>query len=435
MFKKRNSDTEKNGMENSVMPLDDDSEQIEQQLIKSAEKVKRKRKRRLKRRIKQIFTAVLSVILTLTAVCFVLRIDITRLPQQLKMMRRMNRIDTIVSDKYIEDYDADEAADLAAQGYITALDDDYAMFYNEDGFEDKKKYNDGERFGIGVSISKNPDNGYATIISVESEGTAKKAGIKVGDIILECNGLSGKDKELSELSESIVGEKGKENELKLKRGEKTFDITVKCDDYVTDSATYDVIDDYGIIKISTFNDTTYKQFMQCVKSLKKLYVKGYIIDLRNNLGGMVDSCTDILDELVPKGDLVRVQYKDGDIKVMAESDDKYDDTPLCVLMNGQSASSSEIMASCIRDFNRGAIIGEKSLGKGIIQTTYPLPGNSAVKITTAKVINKDGESYHKKGIEPDIKVELTEEQQKRFCFLGNDDPCLKAAVNYLASIE
>ena len=434
MFGKKDSDIEQKNSEVSINGADYDSNKIEEMLKSSAHKVKHKQKMRLKRRVKMILTAVISVTLTLATVCFVLRIDLTRLPQQLKIMRRMNRIDTIVSDNYIDDYDDGSAADLSAQGYVASLNDDYAAFYNESGVEDKKKHNEGEKLGIGITIVKNPDNGYVTVVYAESKGPATKAGIKTGDIILECNGLSGKEKSVSEISNSIYGKNGKENKLKLKRGEKIFEMSVKCDEYVADSVTYDVSGDYGIIKISSFVDTTYDQFMQCMKALKKLYVKGYIIDLRDNPGGMVDSCTDVLDEIVPKGELMRVKYKDGSVKVMAKSDDKYDDKPLCVLINGNTASAAEVMSSCIRDFNRGKIIGEKSFGKGIMQTTYSLPGKTAVKITTAKVINKDGESYHKKGIEPDIKVELTDEQREHLYLPGSDDPYIKAAVKYLDGI-
>lgn len=431
MFKKKNDNPTNQNSEILKSLASYNDTQIEQSMEKMAQRVKIKRKKRRKIRVKMILTAAVSIILTLTAVCFVLRVDITRLPQQMHIMRRMNRIDSIVSDKYIEDYDDDLAADMAAQGYISSLDDDYAVFYNEQGSEAKKKYNEGVKYGIGVDISINPDTKDITVVGVDSQGPAKKAGIKAGDIIVEYNGTSAKGKTLNDVSESIVGEEGKENKLKLKRGEKTFEINVKCGEFESDSVIYDITGDYGIIKISGFNETTYDQFMQSIKALKKLYVKGYIIDLRNNPGGLVDSCTDILDEIVPKGDIMRVQYKNGDIKVMAKSDDKYDNTPLCVLINGETASAAEQMACCIKDYDRGAIIGEKSFGKGIMQTTYPLPGSSAVKITTAKVINKSGECYHKKGIEPDIKVELSDEQNQRFYFLGDDDLQLKAAVKYL----
>lgn len=381
---------------------------------------------------KYIITAAASVIATLVAVCLVLNIDPTRLASQIPLIRKLAQIDMYAGHCYIEDYGIETAADYAAQGYVSSLDDKYAGYFSVQGQEENKDMTAGKRLGVGIVIAKHPDSGETVIIYVNRESGAGKAGVLKGDILIKCDGKSVEGKSFDEINEYITSEEEKQTVITVKRGEKTLDFTVKYADYIADSVNWRVYNGYGIINITRFDDTTKSQFDMAIKVLGEQGLSGYIIDLRNNGGGTVDTCTDILDELLPKGDICRVKYKSGSIKTLAKSDDDMDDTPLCVLVNGSSASASEIFANAIRDFERGAIIGEKTFGKGIMQTTYTLTDKSAVKFTTAYVVNKDGETYHEKGIEPDIKVTLSDELKERYYFITDgEDAQMQAAVEYL----
>lgn len=369
---------------------------------------------------------------TLVAVCLVLNIDPTRLASQIPLIRKLAQIDMYAGHCYIEDYGIETAADYAAQGYVSSLDDKYAGYFSVQGQEENKDMTAGKRLGVGIVIAKHPDSGETVIIYVNRESGAGKAGVLKGDILIKCDGKSVEGKSFDEINEYITSEEEKQTVITVKRGEKTLDFTVKYADYIADSVNWRVYNGYGIINITRFDDTTKSQFDMAIKVLGEQGLSGYIIDLRNNGGGTVDTCTDILDELLPKGDICRVKYKSGSIKTLAKSDDDMDDTPLCVLVNGSSASASEIFANAIRDFERGAIIGEKTFGKGIMQTTYTLTDKSAVKFTTAYVVNKDGETYHEKGIEPDIKVTLSDELKERYYFITDgEDAQIQAAVEYL----
>ena len=364
-------------------------------------------------------TSAVSIVLTLAVVCFVFKIDVTRLPSQVSLLSKMAQVDMYVGHKYVDDYDFEKAADNAASGYLSTLEDDYAEYFSVENEAENKKDTAGGRFGIGVNIAADPTSGEITVIYVNRQSPAAKAGLKKYDVVTEYNGISAKGKTTDDFVKEISGEEGKDVSLKILRGEKTIDIRLKCADYTADSVNWRTYENLGIINITTFDDTTKEQFDDAVKSLKSEKVKGFIIDLRNNLGGSVDTCTAVLDELLGECDTCRVRYNDGKISVIGHSDKNMDDTPLCVLVNGYSASASEIFACAIRDNERGKIVGTKTFGKGIMQTTYELSDSSAVKFTTAYVVDKSGETYHKKGLEPDVEVELSEDESKRFYFLDD----------------
>lgn len=380
----------------------------------------------------KIITAAVSVLVTLVAVCLVLNIDPTRLASQIPLIRKLTQIDMYAGHCYIEDYGIETAADYAAMGYVGSLEDDYARYFSAQAQSDNEDYTAGKRLGIGVSIAKEPDSGETVIVYVDRESSAGKAGVKKGDILIACDGKSVADNSLDEISGLITSEEEKQTAITVKRGDETLDFAVKYSDFIADSVNWRVYNGLGIINITCFDDTTKSQFDLALEDLKNQKVGGYIIDLRNNGGGTVDSCTAILDELLPEGEICRVKYRDGKIKALAKSDGKADGTPLCVLVNGVSASASEIFACAVRDFDRGAIIGEKTFGKGIMQTTYTLTDKSAVKFTVAYVVDKNGDTYHKKGIEPDIKAALSDELKERYYFLTDDeDTQIQAAAEYL----
>ncbi|MEE1278325.1 MAG: S41 family peptidase, partial [Acutalibacteraceae bacterium] len=203
-------------------------------------------------------------------------------------------------------------------------------------------------------------------------------------------------------------------------------------DFIIQSVFTDKIDNYGYVEITTFNDKTVAQFKEKVNALIEEGVKGLIFNVADNGGGTLDSVIEILDFLLPEGVIVSVEYNDGVRKVIGKSDEKEIDLPMAVIINSSTASAAELFAASIRDYEKGAIIGEKSFGKGVMQKTYRLYDRSAIRFTVARYYSKNGVSYNKKGIEPDINVVLTKEQKMNYYFTSDrENPYVIKAVEYL----
>lgn len=389
----------------------------------------------LRRKTKYIITALISVILTLIIVTLVLCIDLTRLPEQLSLLRKMAMVDSVTAHNSITEYDYNFAKDYAATGYMAALtDDDYAYYLSNESQKEHKEDLNGESFGIGINIAVNPDTNYVTVVYVHNNGNAKSAGLKIGDALIKCDDEDLSKKSASEVNELIKGEDGTKRKLTILRNGKEQIITATCSDYISDSVNSRTIDNIGIIEITEFDYATTAQFEDALKQLEAKKVSGVIIDLRNNSGGTVDSCTEILDILLPKGEIIRAKYKNGDVVTLAESDDSCNNIPLTVLVNENSASASELFATAIKDFNRGKIVGTKTFGKGIMQTTFGLLDGSAVKMTVAEMIDKNSNTYHKKGVTPNVEATLDEELASKFLFLTDlQDTQLKTAIDTLKS--
>ena len=189
----------------------------------------------------------------------------------------------------------------------------------------------------------------------------------------------------------------------------------------------------GYIKILSFDNNIYKQFKSEYDKLMSQNISGLIIDVRDNPGGLVDETIDILDLLLPKGDVLKLVYKDGSQKVYKCEDDEQINIPLAVLTNSRSASASEILSSAIKDSGKGVLIGEKTYGKGIVQEVERLESGGAMSITVAKYYTMSGIEIHKNGITPDIEVELPEDVKNLSVIEKDKDTQLQKAIEYINS--
>jgi carboxyl-terminal processing protease len=246
-----------------------------------------------------------------------------------------------------------------------------------------------------------------TINHVYDGTPADLAGIRDGDILIQVDDITATSMELSELVTHIRGDEGTQVHLKIYReGEPDyleFDVTRDVVDVPTVSS--QMLDDgIGYIVIAEFGDKTATEFSDQVKELEKQGMTSMIVDLRDNPGGMVDSVTEILDQILPEGVTVWTEDKQGRKKEYT-SDSSCMDYPMAVLINGNSASSSEIFAGAIRDYEYGTLIGTKTFGKGIVQSIRKLSDGSAIKLTTAKYFTPSGENIQGEGIAPDIELE------------------------------
>ncbi len=346
--------------------------------------------------------------------------------------RKINEIDKNVKAYFFGKVNNTALNDALAKGYMSTLDDEYATYYDGKEYKTQESNSKGEGDGLGIVVMKNPDNGFLYITAVSNKSPAEKALIGSGDMITKIGGVDTFPMSIDDAIAAIKAQSVAGVKLTILTNNVSREVTVKAVEFPTDSVDYHFIGTIGFIKIKTFNDVTVPQFKEAIKEMQAKKATAIIFDLRNNGGGTVDSCVKILDILLPSGAIVRTKDKNGKITTDNKSDASEISLPMAVLINGDSASASELFAMNIKDYNKGKLIGTKSFGKGIVQSTFKLFDNTGIKFTTGQIIDKQGTTYHGKGFLPDIMVELTADQQKHFGMLSDsEDPQIMAAVNEL----
>ena len=347
-------------------------------------------------------------------------------------LQKMKFLEKKVEDDFLYKVDKEKLRQGELKGMVASLDDPYSEYLTLEDFNALAEQTNGKFFGIGVSVSSN-EEGQILVIAPIKDTPAEKVGIKTGDLIIKVNGEPVSGNDLQAAVAKIKGDKGTSVKITIYRPstKETKDIDVKRDEIKLETVISNTIKDLGYIGITQFNDNTYDEFTKALNNLKEKNVKGLIIDLRGNPGGTVDSVEKIANELLPEGTIVSAKNRDGQVVFDYKSDKEYVNLPMAVLINGGSASASEILAGAIRDFKMGTLIGEKSFGKGIVQSVFPFPDGSGLKITTSEYFTPSGENIHKKGIKPDIEVKLPENVKGIGIEYLNTDNQLKKAIEVL----
>lgn len=378
---------------------------------------------------RMVITAIVSSVLSVIIVLSALFLLVGRLTPSFMKIASM---DFLVRKNHIDETFSDKIEDLLAEGYVSALSDEYAIYYSKDAANEKFDAFEGVKAGVGITIVFMPETYNFYVKRVIEGSPADKIGMKTGDVIFSVNGVAIDNKNYYDCYKELQGEIGKKVPVSYKRNGKNIEDTLILSDFIIQSVFTDKIDDYGYVEITTFNDKTVAQFKEKVNALIEDGVKGLIFNVADNGGGTLDSVIEILDFLLPEGVIVSVEYNDGVRKVIGKSDEKEIDLPMAVIINSSTASAAELFAASIRDYEKGAIIGEKSFGKGVMQKTYRLYDRSAIRFTVARYYSKNGVSYNKKGIEPDINVVLTKEQKMNYYFTSDrENPYVIKAVEYL----
>ena len=315
----------------------------------------------------------------------------------------------------------------ALQGLVWGLEDPYSSFFTPQKAEEFNQELAGTFFGIGAEIGLDQD-GNVVVIAPLPDTPADRAGIQAGDRILLVDDTDTTGLTVNEAVQMIRGEKGTSVTLTISRdGSEPFEVQIVRDEIKIKSVTWKVQDDgIGVITISMFNEETSGLFKQASQELLQKGVAKLIVDLRNNPGGLLDSAIELAGYWV--GDDVVVIEATGDdrLELPANGVPWFSEMDTVVLVNGGSASASEILAGALQDYDLAQVIGEQTFGKGSVQTYHELPDGSAVKITVAKWLTPLGRSIDKNGITPDAVVPLTQED-----FNANQDPQLEAAINFL----
>ncbi|MEM7547464.1 MAG: S41 family peptidase [Pseudomonadota bacterium] len=315
-----------------------------------------------------------------------------------------------VRSQYVEQVDEAELIENAINGMLASL-DPHSSYLAPKNFEDMRVQTKGEFGGLGIEVTM--EDGFVKVVAPIDETPAAAAGVEAGDFITHLNNESVLGLTLSEAVERMRGKVGEEIIITIVReGEdEPFDLTLVRDVIKIRAVRARVEGDVGVIRVTTFNEQTFENLEKGLKDVTEEIgadkVKGFVIDLRNNPGGLLNQAISVSDAFLEKGEIVstRGRNPEDSERYNAQPGDLTDGKPIVVLINGGSASASEIVAGALQDHRRAIILGAKSFGKGSVQTIMPLSGQGAMRLTTARYYTPSGRSIQALGIEPDILIE------------------------------
>lgn len=338
-------------------------------------------------------------------------------------------------DKYYwkSDLDQEKLADYAIKGMVSALGDKYSDYYTTSEYNQAMGEVKGDYTGIGATIYMDTSTKQKIIQKVQKSSPAEEAGLKVDDVLLKINGEDISQKSLNDTVSMIRGKEGKTSKLTIQRKEqdktKVMEVTVTAKKLVNQSIHYKMLTgEKGYINISNFDNEGVKQFQSAMEDLKKQGMTGLVLDVRNNGGGSLEAVTKMLDELLPEGVLLTEKYKNKEDVVYRSTDEKQFDKPMVVLINGGSASASEVMAGALQDRKAATLVGVKSFGKGIVQSIFSLRFGGGIKLTTGQYLLPSGRCIHGTGLTPDVEVTYSGTSNE---LGGEDDNQLQKALTVL----
>jgi len=321
---------------------------------------------------------------------------------------KMTEIKSYIDAYYLNDYKEQDLIDGAYEGYVAGLGDPYSSYMTKEAYDSWMASATGNYSGVGITFSENEDGAFE-VLEVNPDSPADKAGVVPQDLILSVDGKTYTDSEV--MASAIRGKKGTEVTLMIYHDGKEKEIKLIRDKIILNSVTWEMLDnETGYIKISSFLENTGEDFDKALKAVEAKNPKGLILDLRNNGGGLVDQCVEVADEFLDEGVVCYVEDKNGKTETYDAADGKTN-IPTVVLINESSASASEILAGALKD-NGFDIVGTKSFGKGVIQTTLTMSDGSALKLTIMQYLSPDKHIIHEKGIKPTVKVKDKEDTEE-----------------------
>ncbi|MDU1831741.1 MAG: S41 family peptidase [Finegoldia sp.] len=348
-------------------------------------------------------------------------------------LAKINKIENLIDQYYLFDIDKNKQQEGAVEGYVKALGDPYSEFLTKEEMDSLNQQTEGEYAGVGIVVTPS-ETGAITVVSAIKGSPAFEKGIKKDDIILKING---KDYNASQMNDAVKVMKGKPNtdvKLTIARMEnktsKIFDVNITRRMISLTTVNSQKIGDIGYINITQFDRKTDKEFIEQYENLKKQNVKSIVLDLRNNPGGLLDSTVKIADYLLPQGVIVKTVDKNKKEDVQ-KSDSSEQNLPMVVLVNGSSASASEILTGALKDYKKATVVGEKTFGKGIVQTIIPMEKGEGLKLTISEYFSPNGNKIHKQGVKPDVEIKLDEKAKGIGVEFMNEDNQLQKALEIL----
>ena len=342
---------------------------------------------------------------------------------------KLSQIDKIVRSQYFGEINEKYLMDSIAEGYVEGIGDKYALYLTASQYQQQLEALEGQTVGVGISVI--PDiSGYMRVVEVYPDSSADMAGIQPDDLILKVDGLEVTADTYEDAISMLEGEAGTKVTLELRRDnedQEPIELTRRKIDVPT--VYYNVVDNIGYIQILEFGDATPNQFNKAIEAILGEGAEGLVFDVRSNPGGTIDSVSDVLDRLLPAGDIVSATYKDGTTEVLAVSDAREVDLPMAVVINQKTASAAELFAQALSDYEKASTVGVTTYGKGLMQTIFKLDDGSALDITVAKYNPPKSPNFDGVGVVPDYEVKLTQEQELNLAELDQEtDPQLRKAT-------
>ena len=350
-----------------------------------------------------------------------------------QLTKSIKYVKTILDKYYLNDIDEDKATEGALKGYVASLGDPYTEYIPKDEMEDYKSDLMGNYVGIGIYMAQNTKDNTIVVLTPIKYSPAEEAGIFPGDIIKKINGVEYTGEDMTAAANNIKGEEGSTVTLEIQRGQEIKTFEIKRKKITTNPVISEKLDsNIGYLEVTSFDEDTAQNFKAKYEELKSQGITSLIIDLRNNGGGLVDQALQIADYIVPKGkDLLVTVDKDKNEKIEKSKEDVLIDMPIVVLVNENSASSSEILAGALKDLNEATIVGTTTYGKGVIQQLLTLKNGAGLKVTVEEYYTPNRTKINGVGIEPNEKVELPETVSNHLLVHRDQDTQLQKAIEIL----
>ncbi|MDY3341566.1 MAG: S41 family peptidase [Lachnospiraceae bacterium] len=349
-----------------------------------------------------------------------------------QVKKKTGEIEELINAYYLDEIDGQKVEDTMYTGMVAGLEDLYSVYYSKEELESMEESISGAYSGIGATLTQDPDTGELSVVSCFDGTPAQEAGLQPGDVITGWNGKSVEGIELSELVSKIKTDPEEQLTLEIERDGETLEVELTRREVQIPTVEYEMLDNQiGYIRLVEFDEVTADQFKEALEDLENQNMEKLIIDVRNNPGGVLQVVCDMLDQLLPEGLIVYTEDKNGNRKEYTSDEEHQFTKPLAVLANENSASASEIFAGAIQDYGIGTIVGTTTFGKGIVQRTFYLSDGTGVKLTVAKYYTPKGHDIHKKGITPDVEIELDEELKNQSSISHEEDNQLQKAIEVL----
>ena len=350
-----------------------------------------------------------------------------------EIANELNKYRKIIDKYYLGDVDEEKLKEGAIKGYIEGLGDKYSEYISKEDMEDYMADTTGNFVGIGIYMVQDTKSNKIMVLSPIKGGPAEKAGIQPGDYIISVDDVDYAGDQMSVAANKIKGEAGTTVKIKILRDSETKEYELKREKITVNPVEGKVLDNnIGYLEFSSFDDGTAEEFKNKYEELQKQGITSLIIDLRNNGGGIVKEALEIADYILNKDDVILYEVDKNDKETVEKStNDPIINMPIVVLTNGNTASSSEILAGALKDHGKATIVGEKTYGKGVIQQLLTLPDGSGLKITSEEYLTPNKTKINGIGIEPDEQISLPDTVKNVLNVEEKDDTQLQKAIETL----
>ena len=371
-----------------------------------------------------VLVAVLATVATLTAV----HLEIGLKPSKL------DQLEELIAERFIEDTDPEALVDAAANAMVKATGDRWSYYIPASEYASYREQAENAYVGVGMTIQKTEDDSGFLIIEVASGGPAEEAGIQLMDLLIAVENTDVRTMEMEEIRDLVKGKEGTSVSLTVLRQGIHETVTVQRRKVQTPVATYEMLaGKIGLVTIVNFDERCAEESIEAIEKLLDNGAEKLIFDVRYNPGGYANELVELLDYLLPEGDLFRTVRYDGKEHV-DKSDKDCLEIPMAVLVNASSYSAAEFFAAALREYDAAVVVGEQTVGKGYFQTTYQLSDGSAVALSIGKYFTPKGVSLAETGVTPDVEVPVEDSVAAEIYYgtlTPDEDPQIQAAVKAL----